>query len=93
MIDEDDEDDEDVEHGIYHVMHTLIVGGERRTVENDFILQGDQLLLVLEWIHRPEGDLWPAVTLPLDEDLLEEDPKRPGRFLYSGKLVDPRSVQ
>lgn len=92
MIDDDD-DESDVEHGIYRVMHTLIVGRERRTVENDFILQEDQLLLVLEWIHRPEGDIWPGLTLPLDEELLDEDPSRPGHFLYSGELVDPRRMQ
>lgn len=50
-------------------------------------------MLVLEWIHRPEGDIWPGLTLPLDEELLEEDPNRPRHFLYSGELVDPRKVQ
>jgi hypothetical protein len=87
---DDDDDEDDIEHGIYHVTHTLIVDGKPRTVRSDFILQGDQLLLVLEWVHRPEGDMWPGLTLPLDEDLLEEDPLRPGHFIYSGELIDPR---
>ncbi len=90
---DDDDDDDAIEHGIYRVKHTLIMGDKRSTVENDFILQNDRLLLVLEWVHRPEGDMWPGVTLPLDEDLLEEDPNRPGRFVYSGELVDPRKAQ
>jgi hypothetical protein len=90
---DDDDDEDDLEHGIYHVTHRLIVGGEPRTVRSDFILQGDKLLLVLEWIHRPEGDMWPGLTLLLDEDLLEEDPMRPGHFLYSGELVDPRGAK
>ncbi len=90
MIEDDDEDEANIEHGIYRVMHWLIVNGERRRVRSDFILQGEELLLVLEWINRPEGDMWPGLTLPLDEDLLEDDPNRPGHFLYSGELVDPR---
>jgi len=89
---DDDDDEDDIEHGIYHVKHTLITGGERREVESDFILMDDKLLLVLQWIQRPEGDVWPGLTLPLDEDLLDEDPNRPGYFIYSGELVDPRTV-
>ncbi len=92
MVD-DDEDDDHIEHGIYRVTHMLVTGGEKRKVESDFILMDDRLLLVLEWIHRPEGDMWPALTLPLDEDLLEDDPDRPGKFLYSGDLVDPRKAE
>jgi hypothetical protein len=93
MIEDDDEDEENIEHGIYRVTHMLVTGGERRKMESDFILMDDKLLLVLEWINRPEGDLWPSLTLPLDEDLLDEDPDRPGKFLYSGDLVDPRKAQ
>jgi len=88
-----DDDEDSLEHGIYRVRHTFVAGTDRLTVENDFILRGDQLLLVLEWIHRPEGDLWPGLTLPLDEDLLEEDPHRPGYFIYAGDLIDPRKAQ
>lgn len=87
-----DDEEEAQEHGIYHVTHTLVNGGKRITVESDFILRGDELLLVLEWVHRPEGDLWPKLTLPLDEELLDEDPERPGRFLYRGEIVDPRGA-
>jgi len=92
MID-DDEDEDNIEHGIYRVKHTFIKGDARITAENDFILQDDKLLLVLEWINRPEGDLWPGLTVPLDEELLDEDPNRPGYFLYSGDLVDPRKAK
>jgi hypothetical protein len=90
---DDDDDEDDVEHGVYRVTHKLIVGGKPLTVESDFILMGDKLLLVLEWIQRPEGDRWPALTLPLDEDLLDEDPLRPGRFVYAGEIVDPRKAK
>jgi hypothetical protein len=90
MEDDDDEDEANIEHGIYRVTHMMVVDGARRKVRSDFILQDDRLLLVLEWVHRPEGDMWPGLTLTLDEDLLEDDPDRPGQFLYSGELVDPR---
>jgi hypothetical protein len=90
---DDDDDEEAIEHGIYRVTHTFIAGDKKLKAENDFILQDDKLLLVLEWIHRPEGDMWPGLTLPLDEDLLDDDPDRPGQFLYSGELVDPRKVK
>lgn len=85
-----DDEEEALEHGVYHVKHVMISNGKRMTVESDFILRGDELLLVLEWVHRPEGDLWPKITLPLDEDLLDDDPERPGRFIYAGEIVDPR---
>jgi|GEM_PF-5236729 len=89
---DDDEDEDHIEHGIYRVKHTFLDGTERRVAENDFILVDDKLLLVLTWINRPEGDVWPGITLPLDDELLEEDPNRPGYFLYFGDLIDPRKV-
>jgi hypothetical protein len=90
---DDDEDEDNIEHGIYRVKHTFLAGDARVTAESDFILQDDRLLLVLEWVHRPEGDMWPGLTLPLDEELLDEDPNRPGYFIYSGDLVDPRKAK
>jgi hypothetical protein len=92
MFEDDDEDEERIAHGIYRVTHTFIVGNSRVIAESDFILKDDKLLLVLEWINRPEGDIWPGLTLPLDEDLLDDDPDRPGKFLYSGDLRDPRKA-
>ncbi len=86
----EDEDVENIEHGIYRLTHMFLVGDKRVKAESDFILMDDMLFVVLEWINRPEGDLWPGLTLPLDEDLLEEDPLRPGKYLYSGDLIDPR---
>jgi hypothetical protein len=87
---DDDEDESNIEHGIYRVKYTLVAGNERRVTQSDFILKDDQLLLVLEWVHRPEGDMWPGFTLPLEDDLLDEDPNRPGYYIYSGEIVDPR---
>jgi len=92
IFDEDDDEDEDnLDHCIYRVKHMFLVGnGQRVEAENDFILVEDKLLLVLQWMERPEGTMWPSITLELDEDMLEEDPDRPGKFLYSGDLRDPR---
>lgn len=85
-----DDEEEALEPGVYQVTHVMIKAGKRMTIESDFILQGDQLLLVLEWVHRPEGDLCPKLAAPLDEELLDDDPDRPGHFLYRGEIVDPR---
>jgi hypothetical protein len=83
----------DLEKGVYRVSHSIVVGKSRLSAESDFIHQDGTFLLVLDWARRPQGDLWPSVTLPLDEHLLEASPGRPGYFTYSGELVDPRTVQ
>jgi hypothetical protein len=83
-------DKPDLEHGIYRVLHSIIIGNVRHMVENDFIFQDDRLLLVLEWGGLKENQ-HPALTLPLDPAYLEERPGMPGYFLYNGQLIDPRS--
>lgn len=84
-------DKPDLEHGIYRVLHTLVVGGLRMKCESDLIFQNDQPFVVLEWGGQLERQ-YPAVKLELNPTLLERNPSMAGYFLYSGQLVDPRKA-
>jgi hypothetical protein len=82
----------DLERGIYRVTHSLVIGDRRFIVENDFIFQDGDLILVLEWAGPPDAQ-HPSVTLQLVPALLSECPGEAGYYTYSGELVDPRKVQ
>jgi len=85
-------DKPDLEKGIYRVTHTLVIGKSRLNCESDLIFLNNQPFVVLEWAG-PQESQHPDVKLPLDLALLEAEPARHGYLLYSGELVDPRTVQ
>jgi hypothetical protein len=85
-------DEPDHEHGIYRVLHTLIVGASRLTAESDLIFLDEVPFVVLEW-GGPQESQYPDLKLQLDPAALQPTPGRAGYFLYSGDLVDPRKVQ
>jgi hypothetical protein len=84
-------DQPDFEGNVYRVMHTITDGRSLSLVESDLILLDGRPVVVLEWDQTRERV--PAATLELDPALLEEEAGRPGYFVYSGDLVDPRGAQ
>jgi hypothetical protein len=84
-------DEPDFVNNIYRVMHTITVGNSHFIAASDLILINGSPVVVLEW--DPTRLRVPAATLELNPKLLEEETGRPGHFVYSGHLVDPRRVQ
>jgi hypothetical protein len=84
-------DQPDFEGNVYRVMHTITDGRSLSLVESDLILLEGRPVVVLEWDQTRERV--PAATLELDPALLGEEAGRPGYFVYSGDLVDPRGAQ
>ena len=79
----------DFTHGVYRVMHFLLLNGVRYTCESDLIFIDDNPFVVLEWAG-PQENQHPDLKLALDPAHLEERQGQPGYFLYNGDLVDPR---